>query len=100
MSIYMVRHGQDTDNENGILNGRRDTELTDLGKRQAKIVSKKLGDCKCTVYIGDEYESDVLFGQKLGCHTIFVNTGMDKNKASEIRPDLSLNMVKDLLDYI
>ncbi len=79
------------------------TTATTLGKPSdymAKIVSKKLENCKRTVYIGDEYESDVLFGQKLGCHTIFVNTGMDKNKTSEIRPDLSLNMVKDLLDYI
>lgn len=79
------------------------TTATTLGKPSdymAKIVSKKLENCKRTVYIGDEYESDVLFGQKLGCHTIFVNTGMDKSKTSEIRPDLSLNMVKDLLDYI
>lgn len=79
------------------------TTATTLGKPSdymAKIVSKKLRNCKRTVYIGDEYESDVLFGQKLGCYTIFVNTGMDKNKTSEIKPDLILNTLKDLLNYI
>jgi len=79
------------------------TTATTLGKPSdymAKIVSRRLGDCKSTVYIGDEYESDVLFGQKLGCYTIFVNTGMDKNNTSKIKPDLRLNTVKDLLKYI
>jgi HAD superfamily hydrolase (TIGR01450 family) len=79
------------------------TTATTLGKPSdymVKIVSKRLEDCKRTVYIGDEYESDVLFGQKLGCHTIFVNTGMDKNETSKIKPNLRLNMVKDLLEYI
>jgi arabinose operon protein AraL len=79
------------------------TTATTLGKPSdymVKIVSKRLGDCKHTVYIGDEYESDVLFGQKIGCHTIFTNTGMDKNKTSNIKPDLWLNTAKDLLDHI
>ena len=40
--IFLVRHGQDTDNVSGILNGRRDTELTKLGCEQAKKVSEKL----------------------------------------------------------
>lgn len=78
------------------------TALT-LGKPSdymAKIVSGRLGDCTRSVYIGDEYESDVLFGKKLGCHTIFVNTGMDKDKTSEIKPDLWLNTAKDLLKHI
>jgi len=33
--IYIARHGQNEDNANGILNGRRDLPLTDLGRRQA-----------------------------------------------------------------
>lgn len=79
------------------------TTATKLGKPSdymAKIVSRRLGDCKHTVYVGDEYESDVLFGQKLGCYTIFVNTGMDKNKTSKIKLDLWLDTVKDLLSYV
>ena len=42
--IFLVRHGQDTDNEAGILNGRRDTQLTDLGGEQAKKIAEKLRD--------------------------------------------------------
>ncbi|MFA5124208.1 MAG: histidine phosphatase family protein [Patescibacteria group bacterium] len=40
--IFIVRHGQDTDNVAKILNGRRDTELTDLGREQAKATAQKL----------------------------------------------------------
>ncbi len=40
--IYVIRHGQDTDNAAGILNGHRDTELTELGREQAGIVAQKL----------------------------------------------------------
>jgi uncharacterized phosphatase len=42
--IILIRHGQDEDNYNKILNGHRDTKLTDLGKEQAKIVAEKLKD--------------------------------------------------------
>ena len=42
--IFLVRHGQDTDNAAGILNGRRDTELTELGREQARNVAEKLRD--------------------------------------------------------
>jgi len=40
--IFIVRHGQDTDNAAGLLNGHRDTELTELGKRQALELSEKI----------------------------------------------------------
>lgn len=43
-NIILVRHGQDTDNEAGILNGHRDTDLTSLGRTQAKEVARKLED--------------------------------------------------------
>lgn len=36
LNIYLVRHGQNKDNEAGILNGHRDEPLTDLGRQQAK----------------------------------------------------------------
>jgi broad specificity phosphatase PhoE len=44
--IFLVRHGQDEDNANNILNGRRDTPLTELGRSQAKTVAEKLKDNK------------------------------------------------------
>lgn len=40
--IFLVRHGQDTDNAADTLNGRRDTLLTALGRRQARLVANKL----------------------------------------------------------
>lgn len=36
LKIYLVRHGQNEDNFNGILNGHRDLPLTDVGIGQAK----------------------------------------------------------------
>ena len=42
--IFLVRHGQDEDNANKILNGRRDASLTELGRQQAKAVAAKLED--------------------------------------------------------
>jgi probable phosphoglycerate mutase len=41
-AIYVVRHGQDFDNANKILNGRRDEALTPIGREQAKATGVKL----------------------------------------------------------
>jgi len=40
--IFLIRHGQDCDNKNGILNGHRDTSLTDLGRQQSLLVASRL----------------------------------------------------------
>lgn len=40
--IYLVRHGQDKDNEMGILNGHRDMPLTEIGLNQASQVAQKI----------------------------------------------------------
>lgn len=42
LKIYLARHGQDQDNANGILNGRRDEPLTDIGVNQAKQLAQKI----------------------------------------------------------
>ena len=42
MKIYLVRHGQNVDNANGILNGHRDLPLTDLGRDQAHEAGKRI----------------------------------------------------------
>jgi len=44
VNLILVRHGQDEDNANNILNGHRDKPLTILGRKQAKLVAKKLQD--------------------------------------------------------
>lgn len=48
LKIYLTRHGQDQDNSNGILNGRRDEPLTELGIEQANHIAKKLKDAGLT----------------------------------------------------
>jgi probable phosphoglycerate mutase len=40
--IFVVRHGQDQDNANHILNGHRDNGLTDLGHAQARETAQRL----------------------------------------------------------
>jgi probable phosphoglycerate mutase len=40
--LFIIRHGQDEDNKNRILNGRRNSHLTLLGKKQAEKIAKLL----------------------------------------------------------
>ena len=42
--IYIARHGQDKDNEMGILNGHRDMPLTEIGLDQTSRVAQKIKD--------------------------------------------------------
>jgi len=48
VKIFLVRHGQDHDNLQGVMNGRRDSSLTMLGREQAglardRVVNEKIG---------------------------------------------------------
>lgn len=75
--IFLVRHGQDTDNAAGILNGRRDTELTDLGREQAKKVAEKLCDNGIEIIYASPlkrtYETARIMATKLRIDEIFVD---------------------------
>ena len=42
LKIYLARHGQDQDNANRILNGRRDEPLTEIGINQANQLAQKI----------------------------------------------------------
>jgi broad specificity phosphatase PhoE len=42
LKIYLVRHGQDEDNAEGLLNGRRNRPLTKLGVEQATTLAAKI----------------------------------------------------------
>jgi broad specificity phosphatase PhoE len=44
LKIYLARHGQNKDNAEGILNGRRDEPLTEKGFEQARDVAGKIKD--------------------------------------------------------
>lgn len=44
LRIFLVRHGQNKDNADGILNGHRDGPLTDIGVAQAHEIAAKVKD--------------------------------------------------------
>ena len=46
LRIYLVRHGQNVDNVEGILNGHRDELLTDKGIEQAREIAEKIKEIK------------------------------------------------------
>lgn len=48
LEIYVTRHGQDEDNLNGILNGRRDKPLTRTGKKQSLELAQKIKEAGIT----------------------------------------------------
>ena len=50
LTIYLARHGQDEDNAEGILNGRRDQPLTELGREQARTLAGKIKASKLSFY--------------------------------------------------
>lgn len=47
--IYVARHGQDTDNAAGILNGRRDAPLSETGVEQARDLARSLQELKLPI---------------------------------------------------
>lgn len=53
--IFIVRHGQSTDNAQDILGGHRDSELTETGREQARVVAEKLR----------EHDIDVIYASPL-----------------------------------
>jgi broad specificity phosphatase PhoE len=42
LKLFLIRHGQDQDNAQFLINGRRDTELTEIGKAQATDAARAL----------------------------------------------------------
>lgn len=47
--IYLARHGQDTDNAQGVLNGHRDTTLTGIGTDQARSLAQKITESNFSI---------------------------------------------------
>jgi len=77
VKIFLVRHGQDTDNATSILNGRRDMELTSLGREQAKEVAVKLRDNNIQVIYASPlkraYETARIISGEIGIEEIIVD---------------------------
>ncbi|KAG8344951.1 putative phosphoglycerate mutase protein [Trypanosoma vivax] len=70
--VHVCRHGQDEDNRDGILNGRRDRPLTELGREQASSVAKRLKesgvkyDAILASPLNRAYETASIIGNVLG----------------------------------
>ncbi|MFA6526758.1 MAG: histidine phosphatase family protein [Candidatus Buchananbacteria bacterium] len=78
--IFIVRHGQDTDNVKKILNGHHDTDLTDLGREQVKETAQKLE----SEYVDKAYVSPLKRCQQ----TAQIITEELKLPEAEVLPDL------------
>src|SRR5688572_3242268 len=57
MQLFIARHGQNEDNVHGILNGRRDLPLTELGREQARQLATGIKEAGL--------EFDVIFSSPL-----------------------------------
>lgn len=72
LNIYLTRHGQDEDNKIGVLNGHRDTALTELGLDQARQLAfqiKESGLVFDTIYsspLSRTYKTAKIIATELG----------------------------------
>ncbi|MFA4871942.1 MAG: histidine phosphatase family protein [Patescibacteria group bacterium] len=78
--IFIVRHGQDMDNANNILNGLRDLALTDLGRKQARATAQKLKDKNIGIIYSSPLkralETARIMARALGVKKIIVNNDL------------------------
>jgi probable phosphoglycerate mutase len=79
--IYLVRHGQDEDNANGILNGHRDMPLTEIGKEQANTLAQKI---KETGIHFDKVYSSPLQRAYITAETITNKLGLEKPEIRDL----------------
>ena len=76
MKLFLVRHGQDLDDSRFLINGRRDSPLTELGKRQALAAGDDLQmqqiGCVYTSPLQRAHETASLISQRLGIANVYV----------------------------
>lgn len=76
-NIYLVRHGQDQDNINKVLNGHRDTELTETGEKQAEEAGEKLKNANISVIYSSPlkraYNTAKIIANKIGIKDIILD---------------------------
>jgi broad specificity phosphatase PhoE len=82
LSIYLARHGQDEDNAAGILNGRRDTPLTEKGRTQAS---------ECGALIRD---------RALHFDAVYTSPLVRTRQTAEIIAEISYNPTPRVLDVL
>ncbi len=72
-----------------------------IGKPSRYMVKtmKSLGlEPERTVIFGDEADSDIVFGKKLGFTTVLVLTGRDAKQYGKIKPDIILNSIAEIIN--
>lgn len=78
--IYIVRHGQDKDSANGIWNGRRDPELTELGIQQAQKTARKFEheavDCIYTSPLKRAHQTASIIADHLGVKEVRIENDL------------------------
>jgi broad specificity phosphatase PhoE len=78
--LFLVRHGQDLDNSRSLINGRRDTPLTDLGRTQALAVAEQLRseviNCVYTSPLQRASETASIISENLGIAEIHVESDL------------------------
>lgn len=111
MKLFIVRHGQDIDNRDNILNGHRDTDLTDLGKSQAKQAGEKLKnkkiDCILASPLKRTFETAKIIANEIGTEKLITHKklverdfGILTGKPKSEIPKYSDNILKtDAVSY-
>ncbi|ACJ17308.1 Hypothetical sugar phosphatase [Thermococcus onnurineus NA1] len=68
-----------------------------------EVVREKLGDVDEIWMVGDRLDTDIAFARRFGMKAIMVLTGVSTLKdveKSEVKPDLILPSIKELLEYL
>ncbi|WP_297536413.1 HAD hydrolase-like protein, partial [Thermococcus sp.] len=68
-----------------------------------EIVREKLGSVDEIWMVGDRLDTDIAFAKRFGMKAIMVLTGvstLEDVERSEVKPDLVLPSVRELLDYL
>lgn len=68
--LFLIRHGQTELNKKHVIQGRVDSQLTDLGLKQAKEAARSAGDLKIDILIssdlGRAQETAEIIGKEIG----------------------------------
>ena len=111
-SILLIRHGQSEYQVKGLTSGWTDTDLTELGRRQAACLASRLkremADIPCQMYCSDlkrALQTAEIIGAELGLipHSApelrEFNNGIAANKTQEEAKQLALERTEPVIDW-
>ncbi|KAL3740979.1 hypothetical protein ACJRO7_022145 [Eucalyptus globulus] len=95
----MVAAISDSTQKEPIVVGKPSTFMMELLLKKFQI------DCSRMCMVGDQLDTDILFGQNAGCKTLLVLSGVTtlsalQDPANDIQPDYYTNRVSDFLDLL